>query len=192
MSGEPQIRREALRRGLLTGGAAISAAIVPALLRAGPAFAQEATSEGDPGIVEGAIGLEQTAVLVYGIAVSSKLLGPATPVAELFRKQEQAHADVLIATLKDLGGSVPAPPRPADVAGLSEVKTDKDFLDFALELENLAVATYADALMNLQDPALMKQMAPIMANEGQHLVVLRQALGSNPVPTAFPTGNEKG
>ncbi len=65
-------------------------------------------------------------------------------------------------------------------------------LAFAIELENMAIAAYADAVMNLTDPALMTPVTQIMANEGQHLVVLRQALGTGPVPSATPTGLEKG
>ena len=36
--------------------------------------------------------------------------------------------------------------------------------------------------------ALLRTTAQIMASEGQHLVVLRQALGRDPVPNAFETG----
>jgi rubrerythrin len=185
-------RRDALRRGLFAGGAALSAAAVPGLLTAGRAFAQEAeTSIGDSGIVEGAVNLEQTAVLVYETGAQSGFLGPAESTAKLFAGQEQQHADVVIKMLRNLGGTVPAPPLPQDVPGLSEVKTRAAFLDFVLRLENEAIATYADAIQNLQDPVLMKPMAQIMANEGQHLVVLRQALGADPVPSATPTGLEK-
>ena len=37
----------------------------------------------------------------------------------------------------------------------------------------------------------MQSMASIMANEGQHLVLLRQAAGRDPVPDAFETGRDR-
>jgi hypothetical protein len=37
-------------------------------------------------------------------------------------------------------------------------------------------------------PGLRQPLASIMACEGQHLVVLRQALGRDPLPRAFETG----
>ena len=185
-------RRDALRRGVLVGGAAFSAAALPGLVAAGRALGQEAdTSSGDAGLVEGTINFEQEAVLVYKTGAESGILGPTASVAKLFQSQEQQHADLLIKTIKRLGAPPPPLPLPEDVPGLSEVKTEQQFLAFAVKLENQAIATYSDAIMNLQDPALMKPMAQIMANEGQHLVVLRQALGSDPVPSATPTGLEK-
>jgi hypothetical protein len=36
----------------------------------------------------------------------------------------------------------------------------------------------------------LKTGAQIMADEGQHLVVLREALGRNPAPNAFETGQK--
>lgn len=58
---------------------------------------------------------------------------------------------------------------------------------FALELEAMAVAAYHDAHRRLRDVALLKTAASVMATEGQHLVVVRRALGRAPVPRAFET-----
>lgn len=52
----------------------------------------------------------------------------------------------------------------------------------------MAVAAYYDASKKLQQARLLQTAAQIMSNEGQHLAVLRQALGRNPVPNAFETG----
>lgn len=179
-------RREALGRGLVLGGAAFGAGALPALARATTAFA---AADDDAKILATAIGLEQTAVLTYATAASSGLLGPRLAlVARRFRDQEQAHADALTAALRQLGGSPPAPPRPSEVKGLDRLRTREQVLLFAVNLELAAVAAYYEAHQRLADPALLHTGAQIMANEGQHLVVLRQALGRDPLPSAFVTG----
>jgi rubrerythrin len=184
-------RRDAMRRGLLLGGGVIAATSIPVLLRVRNAFAQ---AGGDAGILEAAIGLEQTAVVAYDTAAASGLLDPpVADVAVLFRDQEQEHADALTTALEDLGGSAPKPPKPGEVQGLGEVKDQSDVLTFAVELENMAVMAYSDAHANLESPDLLASGAQIMANEGQHLVVLRQALGATPaesVPSAFEAGED--
>ncbi len=52
----------------------------------------------------------------------------------------------------------------------------------------MAVAAYYEAHQKLQDAKLRQTGSSIMYNEGQHLVILRQALNQNPVPNAFETG----
>jgi rubrerythrin len=182
-------RRDAVRRGVIAGGGIVAASTIPILLRVGGAFAQ---TEGDGAILEGAVGLEQTAAIVYETAYGSGLLEkPVAGIARLFRDQEREHAGELSQALEDLGGTPPVPPKPEDVTGLGAVSSQEDILRFALELENMAVVAYVDAHRKLQSPGLLRTSAQIMANEGQHLVVLRQALGASPaesVPAAFEAG----
>jgi len=184
-----QTRREALSRGVIAGGGVLAAASIPALLRVRNAFAQ---AEGDAAILESAVSLEQTAVVAYRTAAGSGLLEPPVEKsARLFQKQEQEHADALTTALKDLDGQAPPRPKPEDIEGLGDVKSQKDLLEFAVELESMAVAAYYDAHGKLEDPKLLETAAQIMANEGQHLVVLRQALDKDPVPDAFETGRSR-
>jgi rubrerythrin len=189
-------RRDAVRRGLVAGGAIVAASTIPLLLRVRNAFAQASS---DQQILEGAVGLEQTAVFAYDTAAASGALQkPVADVAKLFRDQEQEHADGLTAALEDLGGTPPEPPTdPAAVevggTALSDLRNQTDILRFAVELENSAVMAYIDAHRKLKSPDLLKTGAQIMSNEGQHLVVLRQALGASPaqsVPAAFEAGTE--
>lgn len=158
------MRHRATRRDALA--LALGAA---ALLRAPAALAQ--TEEDDnAAVLAGAIALEQRAVAAYDAA--------GFRTAELFRNQSQEHADELIAALEELDGTPPRPPARADVAGVGDL----------IELETRAVATYYDAQRTLQDARLLQTAAGIMANHAQHLVVLRQAIGENPSPDAFVTG----
>lgn len=184
-------RREAVRRGVIGAGAIVAASTIPILLRVGKAFAE---ADGDAAILEGAVGLEQTAVVAYDTAYRSKLLDkPVAGVARLFRDQEQEHADGLTQALESLGGTPPEPPQPAQVQGLGSVSSQEDILRFAVELEKMAIVAYIEAHRKLQSPDLLKTGTQIMCNEGQHLVVLRQALGASPaqsVPSAFEAGTD--
>jgi rubrerythrin len=185
-------RRELIRRGLGIGVGVVAASSIPLLLSVRNAFAAGGT-DGD--ILVSAIKLEQVAVLAYGAAIDSKLLTPGfAKVARRFRDHEQAHADVLITALKDLGGTPPPAAQVKDidgvVKGIGDLKSQADVANFAIELEMAAVAAYYDAHSKLIDAKLLQTGASIMANEAQHLVVLRQAVKQDPVPNAFETGEK--
>jgi hypothetical protein len=177
-------RRDLARRA---GGAMLGASLV---LHARSAFAST-TSDAD--VIAGAVGLEQVAVFAYQAALDSKLLdAPTTQTARLLQSHEEAHRDNLLAVLRGLGGTAPAPPTsPASnplLAPLTKARSQTDIVTFAIGLETAIVAAYYDAAGKLQAAALLRTAAEIMGNEGQHLVVLRTALGRPPVPGAFETG----
>jgi len=183
-------RRDAMRLGLTTGAALVGACTVPALLSVRNAFA---AADGDAAILSSAIVLENTAVAAYEAAVKSRLLDPkVTAVARLFRRHESEHADALSAALKGLGGSPPTATDPRLLAPLHRLRSQAALLQFAIELETMAVAAYYEAHRKLRDTKLLQTGAQIMAAEGQHLVVLRQALKRNPAPNAFETGKRSG
>jgi rubrerythrin len=179
-------RRQLVRRGLRLGGLTVAASGVPTLLRVGRAFAQ---GGGDAKILEAAIRLEQTAVIVYDQAAQSGKLQPAVrDAARLFRDQEREHASSLSAALQALGGKPPAEPDFTHLRQPNRPGGQKEILEFAVAIEEMAVAAYYEAQQKLRDAKLLSTGAAIMANEGQHLVVLRQTLKRNPVPGAFEPG----
>jgi rubrerythrin len=185
-------RRELIRRGLGLGGALIAASSIPLLLSVRDTFA---ASSGDADILTGAIHLEQVAVLAYTSALDSKLLTPGfATIVRRFREHEQAHATVLTKALTDLGGTPPPQATAKDVdavvKGLGDVRSQGDVARFAIELELAAITAYYDAHRKLLDGKLLQTGASIMANEAQHLVVLRQAVKQDPVPNAFETGEK--
>ena len=184
-------RRELLQRGVGLGGAAIAAASIPLLWSVRSASAQDA---GDAPFLNSAINLERAMVIAYDTVLGGGLLSPAVRrVLRRFRAQEQEHADVLTTALTDLGGTPPAPPKGvADVdkivEGLSGVRSQADVVSFLIELETAAVAAYFEAHSELEEAKLLQTGASIMANEGQHLVVLRRIARKDPIPNAFETG----
>ena len=186
-------RRELLRRGFGLGGAAVLASSIPLLWSVRSAFA-EAGGDGDAPILAEAINLERVTVIAYDTVLGGGLLSPALRrVLRRFRAQEQEHEDALVTALRSLGGTPPAPPKGAAdvdkvVEGLRDVRSRADVLTFLIELETAAVAAYFDAQAKFGEAKLLQMGASIMANEGQHLVVLRKAAGQDPVPNAFETG----
>jgi rubrerythrin len=183
-------RRDLVQRGLTAAGTALAASSIPLLLFVRNAFAQ---SDDDAAILKAAIGLEEVAVFSYAFALRSRLLQPQiAQLVRLFHQHEEAHRDGLTAALGRLGGTPPLPPRtPRDsplLAPLARLRTQQDVLRYSLELETMAVAAYYDAQSKLKGAQLLSTGAQIMANEGQHLVVLRAALRLAPVPNAFETG----
>lgn len=186
-------RRALLRRGMALGGTAIAASAIGLLASVRNAFA---SSEGDDAILSSAINLERVAVLAYEAAIDSGLLSPALArVAGRFRDHEQAHADRLTTALTDLGGTPPAPPDGlADVdkvvKGLRDARSQAQLVTIAIELETATVAAYYDAHAKLVAAQLLQASASIMASEGQHLVVLRDAARRDRLPNAFETGKQ--
>lgn len=179
-------RRAAVRRGLAAGGALVGAALVPALLSVRNAFAAADT---DAAIVSAAVRLENTAVAAYAAAARNGAVTPAfRRTATLFGRQEAEHAAALTAALKTLGAAPPTGTDAKLLAPVQRARSQAQVAQAAIELETMAVAAYHDAAKRLRGARLLQTAVQIMANEGQHLVVLRQALGRDPVPHAFETG----
>jgi hypothetical protein len=150
------------RRELLTGAATLAA-----LGRAAPAAAK--TSPDAEPLAE-LVGIEQEASLVYGTLDARRV-----PARE-FRAQSREHAQGLGTALRNRGGRPPAP----------KARVGRATPQQALALEERALAAYARAIGQVRDETLLPTLAAAMANHGQHAVVLRQALGRDPIPAAFP------
>jgi rubrerythrin len=180
------------RRGFVAGAALAIA--LPAAARAATKTQSDATT------LAAAVDLEQVAAYVYSAGVHSGLLdaGLAAAVQNL-ADHEQAHADALAADLEALGGARPAAPASAedgDAAlkrlgigpGLRSLADAPAFLTVALALEQRQLALYSEAVGEIEDIRLIQTYSSIVAAEGQHLVVIRNALGRAPVPKSFETG----
>jgi rubrerythrin len=184
-------RREAVRRGLLAGGALAAAITVPSVLKVRSAFAQ---AEDDTEIIEAAAKAEIEAVVVYETFVKSGLMrGPVADLIGLFGNQEQEHFNALARLLEDMGGEEPEKPEAADIPGLGALAAEPQMLSYAMEMDNSLIQEYVGGFDKLTDSELLKTTSQIMSNEGQHLVMLRLALGTSPVelvPSAFETGTD--
>ena len=143
------------------------------------------TVNNDVVILNAALGAEQEAVAAYQLGATSGLLQkPLLDLAVQFQGHHKEHAAALAATVKKLGGTPVEAPKSYPFP-TQKLKSQADVLAFAAELERGAVSAYLGAVPILSDRDLAKVAASILGDESMHWAVLRQALGQNPVPTAF-------
>lgn len=142
-------------------------------------------AETDVNVLNGAIQLENTAIEAYTKG-APLLKGAVLAAGKEFLAQEQEHADGLAKAVTQLGGKPTKQRMELDFSGL---KTQKDVLEFANNLENVAIAAYVDAIPKLSTGDLRATAAEIVTNEAEHVSVLLGALGRPQAPEAFVTGN---
>jgi rubrerythrin len=176
-------RRHLVRRGVTAGaGVAIASALSPVAARAVLAGADT-----DLELVEAVIGLEQRAAVAYATIANGGLLDEEVRrAADAFAEQERDHVEALTAAVEDLGGR--APDDPVEVEGLGALASQREALELAIDLEDQLIRAYVDAAGRLASTALRRTAVQILGNEAQHLAVLRQQLGQDPVPDAFEDG----
>lgn len=120
-------------------------------------------------------------------------VGPALPprlaqMAGYFRAQEQEHVDAMLKALRGLGSPAEPNAEPLDASGL---KSDRDRLVFLYEVESATIDEELSAISKLEAPWPRSLLASTVANQAQHLTLLRQALGAGPlasVPAPFENG----
>jgi len=163
----------------------LAAALAASALPFAGAADARARPMGDREVLLGLLALEQRSVVVYEqLLRSGKLSGSAAAAARLFGGQERRHVDALTQALLNMGAtSVPKPPGRQDPRGGAS-----ELIRLAAEHEMECIHAYYEAHAKLRSPALLATAAGVMANEAQHLAVLRQLLGRDPTPVAFVTG----
>jgi rubrerythrin len=147
--------------------------------------AKAETPNNDVAILNAALAAEQEAIAAYQLGATSGLLHKSVlDLAVQFQGHHKEHADALAATVKKLGGT-PNEAKTSYSFPTQKLKKQADVVAFAAELEKGAVSAYLGAVPILADRELAKVAASILGDEAMHWAVLRQALGQNPVPTAF-------
>ena len=144
---------------------------------------------GDAETLNNVLGREQAAVRAYERTLPL-LRGAALASAREFRASEQEHVDAIVKALRGLGE--PAEPEEEEIES-EDLKTQADALGFLYEVESASVAYGLRAISHLTYPWPRSLLGSIVANQAQHLVVLRRALGANvaeSIPGAFEDGTE--
>ncbi|MGH8504439.1 MAG: ferritin-like domain-containing protein [Stenotrophobium sp.] len=176
-------RRSFLKKsGLMLSGTAI------ALLSGQDALAKSAgksATGNDVGVLNSALGAELEAIAAYQVGAESGLLQkPVLALAVTFQGHHKQHAELLSKTIIKLGGkAVDAKEKynfPVDT-----LKNQADVLRFAAGLEQGAVSAYLGAVPVFGNRDLAKAAASILGDEAMHWAILRNALGEEPVPSAF-------
>lgn len=138
----------------------------------------------DISILAGLLDLERHTIAAYTAGIPL-LPHPSDRAAQQFLTQELAHAQALSDLIRKAGGK-PNKPRPS--YDLGHPRTDAQVLGLLSNLESAQLSAYVNAIPLLTPGRLRSAVAAIFANDAQHLAVLRQQLGRNPIPSAFVTG----
>jgi hypothetical protein len=120
------------------------------------------------------------------------LRGRALTTAREFRAHEQEHVNAIVKALRGLGEEAAPEEEEIESEGL---KTQIDALGFLYEVESVSIANGLRAISHLTAPWPRSLLGSIAANQAQHLVVLRQALGADAaesIPEAFEDGTTAG
>ena len=170
--------RSPSRRSLITVGA--SALVTGALAHTAPVSAIQS----DRQLLDLLLGQEQIQVGYYSAIldafddatfIAAKLPRGARGGIESILVAEKAH---ITALLRPGGASTLAPPAPA-LTDLTEALRE------AAELENLAVATYAFVIPELDRQRLLPTLIGIHSVEARHAAWLATLLDTNPFPEAI-------
>ena len=184
----PQALFLSRRRALSTSGAAVLSASAVALLGGRDALAAGANGkdlESDVRILNTALGAELEAIAAYQVGAESGLLSKGVlPLAVQFQGHHKEHAAALAATVQKLGGK-PVSAKDKYQFPVEKLKAEADVLRFAAGLERGAISAYLGAVPVFADRALAQVAASILGDEAMHWAVLRNALGEQPVPSAF-------
>jgi hypothetical protein len=127
------------------------------------------------------------------VAAYSQVIAQLPPrlahMAAYFRAQEQEHVDSIVKALRGIGAPAEATPEEIE---LGEAKTDEERLVFLYELESATIAKELSAIQRLEATWPRTVLASTVADQAQHLTLLRQALGAGPlssVPKPFEDGS---
>jgi rubrerythrin len=175
------------RRGFLQASGLVLSGTAVAMLAGREALAKTGgkTSENDVRVLNAALGAELEAVAAYQVGAESGLLQkPVLELAVKFQGHHKEHAAVLSKTIEKLGGK-PVAAKAKYVFPTDTLKSQADVLRFAASLEKGAVSAYLGAVPVFSDRDLAKAAASILGDEAMHWAILRQAVGEEPVPSAF-------
>jgi Ferritin-like domain len=130
--------------------------------------------------------LEHVGIAAY--TAGTPLLAPATVKAgKLFLNDELSHAGALSGLIRAAGAK---PIKPAPSYDLGHPRTSREVLVLLHEIETAQIRAYLAALPRLAPSSVRRSVASILANDAQHVTVVRAALGRTAVPSAFVTGRE--
>jgi hypothetical protein len=187
----------ATRRQLLAGSAAAAAAMtgctaVPdRTVRVGLLAPSARLS--DVKLLNDALGLEYRVVAAYTAGIPH-LVGPIRRSAVQFLREELSHMARLEALIKRAGG-IPYGRQDSYSYGHKGPggpphATSHEVVVLLHSLEQTQLSAYLQAIPELAPGPVRGEIAAILANQAQHISILRSALGLDPVPYALVNGGE--
>ena len=145
----------------------------------------------DAGMLKAGLFVEEIAALAYAEAARGPLADDERARALRFAGHERAHAEVFETLLYALTVPVREHATEADLQalmpGLGRARPEVALTRLA-ELEGATIAGHQLLGLRLGAVDALRSVATVMAGAAQHLVVLRHALGEEPVTRAFESG----
>lgn len=183
--GEPSSRRGLLRAagaglaGLIAAGCG-SQSLKAQVHNSAPVLGT------DVDLLNALLHLEHWGIAAY--TAGTPLLAPAvTKAGALFLNDELSHAGALAGLVRAAGGK---PIRPAPSYPLGRPRSSEDVLRLLHTIENAQLSAYLNAITRLEPGFVKSSVASILANDAQHVAVVRAALQQPAVPAAFVTGRD--
>jgi hypothetical protein len=139
----------------------------------------------DVEILNGLLVLEYKAIAAYTAGIPLLEGRHVQTAARQFLSQEISHSGELYALVRQAKGDSP---HPKSSYPFGRPTGHKDVLELLHALEEEQIAAYLDAIPNVSPGSVRAALSSILANDAQHLVVVRRALRVEPIPTAFVTG----
>lgn len=183
------------RRQLLGSTAAAAAAVVGGVLVAGCGGAaphhqhlvgSASARAHDAALLNRALAVEQHSIHAYE-AVAPLLAGVARAAASQFLADELLHAGELRKLLKGLHAAAHSA---SANYNLGHPHGERQLLALLHGLEQLQISAYLHAIPRLSSGELRQTLAAIMANDAQHVTVLRSELGMPDLTAPFLTATE--
>ncbi len=140
----------------------------------------------DVQILSSLLELERHTVAAYTAGIPL-LTRPDAHVAKQFLYEELQHTGELLSLIKAVRGI--AAQRSASY-DLGHPSNDAEVLALLHRLERAQIIAYLDAIPRLDPGPVRAAAASILANDAQHIAIIRLAQGMPPIPSAFVTGSE--
>lgn len=173
-----------------TGAAVIAAAGLVAACGSASHSSTQASSlppgTEDVDILNHGLDLKHYVIAAY-TAATPYLSGHAHAAGKQFLAEELAHASALIGLIQDAGGT-PNAPQPTYQLGHPRSRTG--ILRLLDSAENKVITAFIEMVPAVSSGSTRATLASIVANDGQHVSVLRLTLREGPIPSAFVTGHE--
>jgi hypothetical protein len=169
------------------GGGGSGSTSTAAANEAGPTLSPKESAEAE--ILNRVLSRQEAALAAYD-EVIPKLAPRLAHMAAYFRAQEGEHVDAVLKALRALKGAAAEPTEETIEEG--ERTSDRERLEFLYEVESVTIDDELGAIGALEASGPRSLLASTVANQAQHLTLLRQALGAGPlasVPVPFENGS---
>ncbi|MGI8429771.1 MAG: ferritin-like domain-containing protein [Solirubrobacteraceae bacterium] len=179
-------RRQLLCCATVAGGAILLAGCGGRSSRPSVSGLSPPARDTDVALLNRVLDLEHATIAAYTAGIP-RLSGAGQIAAKRFLAQELSHAGQLRRLIKQARGYAHVPEPSYD---LGNPHDGRDVLMLLHRSEGAQVATYIEVLPGLSPGSVRAAVASILANDAQHISILRSAIGLEPDPAALVTGSE--